>query len=369
MDTITHAVQNAGNAIWNEVDALRGTGEQQTAGQGVEPISGIQGKGTVDDPYDAGNRDEQPNAPETNSNTAVMTEPVPSTIPDLSKSHTATQGSSENENAALATSSLGPTNPTVNHPTSVQSPQKTGYGPGASTAGKSTLKDEHIRSLGARTTLKDESITKARDVSADETPTVVPAPAAAAVSAATNNTNTQERQSEQRNESITAYSLNQKKSLAGEPEQRDQSTAFQGLDQTKSQVGASEQRNKSTTSQSLNQSEDKNDNQEGDTSGAAPPTTPHKQKVSEEALKGPKCPPPRDSYDKDKKVEGGLRKKSEDQKQGGQPKTEKSEGKSDDKKEKSHHHGKDTKSKETDDHPHKSMKEKISNIMHVGHHH
>ena len=71
METITQAVQSASNALWNEVDALRGGQQAQTEQRvpqqqqqhGDEPMSGIQGKGTVTDPYDAGNRDGKPSIP------------------------------------------------------------------------------------------------------------------------------------------------------------------------------------------------------------------------------------------------------------------------------------------------------------------
>lgn len=60
----THAIHNASRAFWSEVDALRGEQQaaqttEQRAPQSYkeEPIAGVQGKGTVNDPYDAGNRD------------------------------------------------------------------------------------------------------------------------------------------------------------------------------------------------------------------------------------------------------------------------------------------------------------------------
>jgi len=64
MATLTHAVQNASTAASN---AIWGTGEQQqpqserteqivAARHGEEPLSGIQGRGTATDPYDAGNK-------------------------------------------------------------------------------------------------------------------------------------------------------------------------------------------------------------------------------------------------------------------------------------------------------------------------
>lgn len=46
METINKALDSASHAIWGE-----------THPQHQEPLSGVQGKGKVTDPYDAGNRD------------------------------------------------------------------------------------------------------------------------------------------------------------------------------------------------------------------------------------------------------------------------------------------------------------------------
>ncbi|KAJ5764349.1 hypothetical protein N7533_003030 [Penicillium manginii] len=58
METVTKVVHAASTAIWGE-----GNDSQSTQQHGEEPISGVQGKGAANDPYDAGNRDEQPSAP------------------------------------------------------------------------------------------------------------------------------------------------------------------------------------------------------------------------------------------------------------------------------------------------------------------
>ncbi|KAE8345929.1 hypothetical protein BDV24DRAFT_159263 [Aspergillus arachidicola] len=55
--------------------------EQQWTQHGEEPISGIQGRGTATDPYDAGNRPEQPGAPQTKKNTALVPEALSSITP------------------------------------------------------------------------------------------------------------------------------------------------------------------------------------------------------------------------------------------------------------------------------------------------
>lgn len=60
METVTKVVHAASTAIWGE-----GNDNQSTQPHGEEPISGVQGKGAANDPYDAGNRDEQPSAPTT----------------------------------------------------------------------------------------------------------------------------------------------------------------------------------------------------------------------------------------------------------------------------------------------------------------
>ncbi|RAL14637.1 uncharacterized protein BO97DRAFT_404166 [Aspergillus homomorphus CBS 101889] len=73
METLNRTFNNATNALLNEFQ----TGEQQQVQpHGEEPMSGIQGKGTATDPYDGGNRDDQPGAPHTTSNTAVIPEPL-----------------------------------------------------------------------------------------------------------------------------------------------------------------------------------------------------------------------------------------------------------------------------------------------------
>lgn len=52
--TVTQIVSVASNAIWGENSTEK---NQTNVPHGEEPISGVQGKGVVNDPYDAGNRD------------------------------------------------------------------------------------------------------------------------------------------------------------------------------------------------------------------------------------------------------------------------------------------------------------------------
>ncbi|KAL4988537.1 hypothetical protein BDW68DRAFT_187167 [Aspergillus falconensis] len=159
METITQAVQSASNALWNEVDALRGGQQGQTEQRvpqqqqhGDEPMSGIQGKGTVTDPYDAGNRDDQLGAPISKDNTAAMTEPISSTTPATFQDEHQKPNASKDDKAALVTSNIGPSNPSVDHPVPIVGKQHTS-GP----TGKSTLKDEPL--TAHRSTLKDEGLT------------------------------------------------------------------------------------------------------------------------------------------------------------------------------------------------------------------
>ncbi|KAJ6102686.1 hypothetical protein N7486_005113 [Penicillium sp. IBT 16267x] len=64
MDTVNRYVSAASTALWGE------NTESQNIPHGNEPMSGVQGKGVADDPYDAGNRDEQPDAPKSDVDTA-----------------------------------------------------------------------------------------------------------------------------------------------------------------------------------------------------------------------------------------------------------------------------------------------------------
>lgn len=90
METVNKVVNAASTAIWGEGN----NNNQSTQPHGEEPISGVQGKGAANDPYDAGNRDEQPSAPTTeidptaqvnldynpqvlDAKTDTMTEPMP----------------------------------------------------------------------------------------------------------------------------------------------------------------------------------------------------------------------------------------------------------------------------------------------------
>ncbi|RAK99471.1 uncharacterized protein BO80DRAFT_456495 [Aspergillus ibericus CBS 121593] len=78
METLNNTFTNASNSLWGEVHPTQTPDNPLAAQHGDEPLSGIQGKGTATDPYDAGNRDEQPGAPTTRENTAVIPEALAS---------------------------------------------------------------------------------------------------------------------------------------------------------------------------------------------------------------------------------------------------------------------------------------------------
>ncbi|KAJ5312559.1 hypothetical protein PENANT_c007G04109 [Penicillium antarcticum] len=67
METVNKYVSAASNAIWGEDSSSSNPHNLQ---HGEEPISGVQGKGGATDPYDAGNREEQPGAINVDGNTA-----------------------------------------------------------------------------------------------------------------------------------------------------------------------------------------------------------------------------------------------------------------------------------------------------------
>ncbi|PYH43847.1 uncharacterized protein BP01DRAFT_367099 [Aspergillus saccharolyticus JOP 1030-1] len=78
METLNRTFKSATNALWNEIQATTQP-PQESQPHGEEPMSGIQGTGSVTDPYDGGNRDDQPGAPRTTANTALIPEPLVST--------------------------------------------------------------------------------------------------------------------------------------------------------------------------------------------------------------------------------------------------------------------------------------------------
>lgn len=82
MDTVHKVVDAASKAIWGE------TTDQQKGQQAEEPVSGAQGKGTATDPYDGGNREEQPGAPRITENTGPKTKSASTSTEDEPASKT-----------------------------------------------------------------------------------------------------------------------------------------------------------------------------------------------------------------------------------------------------------------------------------------
>lgn len=52
MQTVNQVIDSASKAIWGDKIS-----QQQQEQHGSEPVSGVTGKGTATDPYDAGNRE------------------------------------------------------------------------------------------------------------------------------------------------------------------------------------------------------------------------------------------------------------------------------------------------------------------------
>ncbi|KKA22775.1 hypothetical protein T310_3187 [Rasamsonia emersonii CBS 393.64] len=69
METVNKVVDAGKRAIWGE------SNNETNKPHGEEPISGVTGKGTATDPYDAGNRDVQPDAPPV-AEGGISSEPV-----------------------------------------------------------------------------------------------------------------------------------------------------------------------------------------------------------------------------------------------------------------------------------------------------
>lgn len=66
MEAVSKVVNAATAALWGDGS----TAQQQSTPHGEEPIAGVQGSGEPNDPYDAGNREEQPEASISEGNTA-----------------------------------------------------------------------------------------------------------------------------------------------------------------------------------------------------------------------------------------------------------------------------------------------------------
>ncbi|KAL4930844.1 uncharacterized protein BDV17DRAFT_289278 [Aspergillus undulatus] len=352
METVQQAYQTASNAVWNGVDALRGNNqtEQRVNQHGDEPMSGIQGKGTVADPYDAGNRDEQIGAPINKDNTAVVTEPLAST-----SGTTGTTGTfndkyqNQSDKANLVTSTLGPQNPRVDHPEPVQGKQHTS-GPVA----MSTLKDEPLSTH--KSTLKDESITSSGPAP-DKAETIAThkASAADAATAAYRSASGSGTGSGAGSDSTIAAGTGTGSTSASKSGSTSEAPNNSGNTFSTTEP-ASEQRTQPSTTQPEITKKDKQvpatAEADSETGGISPAEAAQKKGISPEALRGPSVGPPRESYERQMKSvgSGGGSKKQDDE-----PKTSKPEDK-DHKDHKDH--------KEKDEHHHKSMKERLNKVLH-----
>ncbi|KAJ5152282.1 hypothetical protein N7492_010577 [Penicillium capsulatum] len=106
MDTVNKVVTAASTAIWGENDPRAQQSVQQ---HGEEPLSGVQGKGVTNDPYDAGNREEQPNAPSTDVNTASQ-HPTVDGEPKHASSETASGSAKSTNDTAHGVSEVSNSN-------------------------------------------------------------------------------------------------------------------------------------------------------------------------------------------------------------------------------------------------------------------
>lgn len=57
METINNVVNSASSALWGKNNAEQRTVQNETAGQ--EPVSGVMGAGSADEPFDKGNAEER----------------------------------------------------------------------------------------------------------------------------------------------------------------------------------------------------------------------------------------------------------------------------------------------------------------------
>ncbi|PWY94307.1 hypothetical protein BO94DRAFT_328064 [Aspergillus sclerotioniger CBS 115572] len=130
METINDTFTNASNSLWSEVHPTQTPDNPYSSQHGDEPLSGIQGKGTATDPYDAGNRDEQPGAPTTKENTAV----IPEALSSIHVDHARNPKSPSNAD-------FGPKNVFIDEPSRER---KTNYLGGNTTSSGTKLVPSHV---------------------------------------------------------------------------------------------------------------------------------------------------------------------------------------------------------------------------------
>ncbi|GFF26626.1 hypothetical protein IFM46972_01842 [Aspergillus udagawae] len=295
MESVQKAVRDAADGLRNLAFGPQEVTES-AAQHGEEPVSGVQGRGTATDPYDAGNRDgefrvpswrhvvigvsprmvlnamgrdsaanspytEQPGAPHTQDNTAVIPEPLESITPievkptDVSSAHsTSDQGAGAGTGTAAAL-------PVAPQPSPA---------PAAQEKSQSTTPDTNLEPRPGNPAVDEPS--PAQDQS---NPT--------ASSADTTTTSSDSTSSSSSNNSPT-HSESEKPA----PEQRSQ-----------------------TMPDGDSSSQQKDDGGVPGGVERAPPTT--TQQVSVEALKGPQGPAPRDAYEFEKEMDGQPSKTKTDQ--------------------------------------------------------
>ncbi|KAJ5101846.1 hypothetical protein NUU61_004068 [Penicillium alfredii] len=161
MDAVNKVVNAASTALWGDPNP-----SQTVAQHGEEPISGVQGQGGALDPYDAGNREEQPGAPATEINTTTTPQDpkldnstnnnssssssnsTSSTSPD---SQAKAAPASSSESASSSSSSSPNSNQATNTTTSNSHPDQpmSAQAGGSSTSAKSSPAGSEQRSTDA----------------------------------------------------------------------------------------------------------------------------------------------------------------------------------------------------------------------------
>ncbi|GIJ86191.1 hypothetical protein Asppvi_005073 [Aspergillus pseudoviridinutans] len=262
MESVQKAVRDAADGLRNLAFGPQEVTES-AAQHGEEPVSGIQGRGTATDPYDAGNRDEQPGAPQTQDNTAVIPEPLESIAPIEVKPTDVSSAHSTSDQGAWAGAGAGTTTALPVAPQESPAP--------AQEKSQSTAPDTNLGSGPGNPAVEEPSPAQEQTN-----------PTASSADTTTSST------------SNTASSSSNKAPSRSEPEKP-----------------APEQR--SQTMPDSDSSSQKKEDDGGVPGGVerAPPTT--TQNVSVEALKGPQGPAPRDAYEFEKEMDGQQSKTKTDQ--------------------------------------------------------
>ncbi|KAK9642699.1 hypothetical protein HCH54_008137 [Aspergillus fumigatus] len=256
MESVQKAVRDAADGLRNLAFGPQQVTEAATQ-HGEEPVAGVQGRGTPTDPYDAGNRDEQPGAPQTQDNTAVIPEPLESITPietkptDVSSAHsTSDQGPGAGAGAGLTTAL-----PVAPQPSSTPAQEK----PQSQSATSNT---NLASGSGPGKPAVDEPSP------AQEQPN--PTASSADTSTGTSNSSTESPSSNRSNNAPTHSEPER-----SVPKQRSQTMPDGDSSSQQKEDGGVER---------------------------APPTT--TQQVSVEALKGPPGPAPREAYEFEKEIDG-----------------------------------------------------------------